>query len=234
VQLSDLHLGVFIGERERQAAEDRVRGIRPDLIVLTGDLVDHDPRYVEDLGRFVRRLAPLARHGVAAIPGNHDHYVGLEVVADALRRGGAEVLLNRGLVIGDRAPAGAGRTPGIGFALLGVDDVYARTTGAGGPDLDAAIATVPAELPRVLLAHNPSFFPEAADKVALQLSGHTHGGQVNLIVRPADLVLPFGYVAGLYRRGESRLYVNRGFGTAGPPVRVGAPPEVTRVILTAA
>jgi predicted MPP superfamily phosphohydrolase len=91
---------------------------------------------------------------------------------------------------------------------------------------------VPGDLPRVLLCHNPEFFPQAQGKVALQLSGHTHGGQVQLGIRPADLVLP--YVEGLYDEGGSRLYVNRGFGTAGPPARVGAPPEVTLVVLTAA
>ena len=73
-------------------------------------------------------------------------------------------------------------------------------------------------------------FPAAAGKVALQLSGHTHGGQVNVGVRPADLLLPF--VAGRYAIGDSRLYVNRGFGTAGPPARVGAAPEVSRIVLT--
>jgi predicted MPP superfamily phosphohydrolase len=88
-------------------------------------------------------------------------------------------------------------------------------------------------LPRVLLCHNPSFFAEAAGRVALQLSGHTHGGQVNLGVRPADYILPGGWVAGRYDRQGSALYVNRGFGTVGPPARIGAPPEVTRIILTA-
>ena len=103
-----------------------------------------------------------------------------------------------------------------------------------GPDVRRALRTVPADMPRVLLCHNPVYFPEAASEVALQLSGHTHGGQVNLLVRPADLILPHGYVAGLYQRGDSRLYINRGFGTAGPPARVGSPPEVTRVVLVSA
>jgi hypothetical protein len=84
----------------------------------------------------------------------------------------------------------------------------------------------------VLLCHNPVYFPEAAGQVALQLSGHTHGGQVNLLVRPADWVLPHGYVAGLYQRKSSQLYINRGFGTVGPPARIGSPPEVSRIVLT--
>ncbi|WP_437674796.1 metallophosphoesterase [Sorangium sp. So ce131] len=227
VQLSDIHLGLFVGEPEMRAAEDLVRKARADLIVMTGDLIDHDPRYAEHLGRLTRRLGPLAREGVAAIPGNHDHFAGIHQALDALQRGGAHVLRNRGRVVGDAGGA---------FALLGVDDVWAarmRLPG-GGPDLGKAIADVPRDLPRVLLCHNPVFFPEAAGEVALQLSGHTHGGQVNLVVRPADLVLPHGYVAGLYQRGGAHLYINRGFGTAGPPARIGAPPEVSRIVLVSA
>jgi hypothetical protein len=98
-------------------------------------------------------------------------------------------------------------------------------------DLDAALRDVPGEQAKILLCHNPVFFPEARGRVALQLSGHTHGGQVNLGFRPADLVLP--YVHGEYVEEGSRLYVNRGFGTAGPPSRVDAPPEVTVVVLVA-
>ncbi|WP_437723455.1 metallophosphoesterase [Sorangium sp. So ce861] len=226
VQLSDIHLGLFVGEPEMRAAEDLVRKARGDLIVMTGDLIDFDPRYAEHLGRLTRRLGPLAREGVAAIPGNHDHFAGIDAALAALERGGARVLSNRGTVVG-----GAGGA----FALLGVDDVWARgRVPGGGPDLGRALADVPRDLPRVLLCHNPVFFPDAAGEVALQLSGHTHGGQVNLLVRPADLVLPHGYVAGVYQRGGSHLYINRGFGTAGPPARIGAPPEVSRIVLVSA
>jgi hypothetical protein len=226
VQLSDIHLGTFVGEREMRAAEELVRKARADRVVLTGDLIDSDPRYAEALGRLVRRLAPLARDGVVAIPGNHDHFAGIGQTVAALEGAGARVLRNDGLVIGDARD---------GIALLGVDDVWARRNDpANAPDLDLALSKVPADLPRVLLCHNPVFFPEAAGKVALQLSGHTHGGQVNLgFLRPGKLVLPYGYVEGLYERDGSRLYVNRGFGTAGPPARVGAPPEVTRIVLSA-
>lgn len=224
-QLSDLHFGTYVRDAELDVAVEHVRRTRPDLVVLTGDLVDHDPAYAAYLGRLVRRLGPLARHGVAAIPGNHDHYAGVAEVLSTLQRAGARTLVNEGRVVGDAGGA---------FALLGVDDVWARTGAPGsGPDLARAAAHVPGDLPRVLLCHNPVFFPEAAGKVALQLSGHTHGGQVNVGPRLADFVLPFGYVAGLYERDGSRLYVNRGFGTAGPPARVGSPPEITRVVLLA-
>ncbi|WP_169791593.1 metallophosphoesterase [Sandaracinus amylolyticus] len=227
VQLSDVHVGTFIGERELAAAIDLVRGARPDLVVMTGDLVDHDPRYADLLGRFARRLGELgARDGVVAIPGNHDYYAGIDDVLGSLRAAGTRVLRNDAITIGDRG----GR-----FALLGVDDVWAPRNGFGrGADLPATIARAERDAPRVLLCHNPEFFPEAAPHVDLQLSGHTHGGQVNFVVRPADLVLPHGYIAGHYVRDGAQIYVNRGFGTAGPPARVGAPPEVSRIVLTSA
>ena len=229
-QLSDVHVGVYVGEAELAIAEELLKRAKPDLIVLTGDLLDNDPRLAPRLGRFVRRLTPLARHGVFAISGNHDYFAGVGDVADAVRRAGGHMLRNEGALIGDAA---------AGFALLGVDDVWARRQGLG-PDLARAVRSLPRvgdrvaparDLPRVLLCHNPSFFAEAAGQVALQVSGHTHGGQVNLGIRPADYLLPGGWVAGRYDSKGSALYVNRGFGTVGPPARIGAPPEVTRLVL---
>ena len=227
VQLSDIHFGVYVGEPEIRAAEELVRKARPDRIVLTGDLVDNDPRHAEMLGRLVRRLGPLARDGVVAIAGNHDWYAGVDVTMGAAQAGGARILRNDGLVIGSEKE---------GIALLGVEDVWARRIDPNqGPNLEKALSRVPADLPRILLCHNPVYFPEAAGKVALQLSGHTHGGQVNLgPIKPADLVLPYGYVRGRYERDGSQLYINRGFGTAGPPARIGSPPEVTRIVLVSA
>ncbi|MEO5726477.1 MAG: metallophosphoesterase [Byssovorax sp.] len=225
VQLSDVHLGTFVGEPEVRAAEEMVRRARPDLLILTGDLIDHDPRYAGLLGRFVRRLGAYARDGVVAIPGNHDYYTGIKAVRAAITGAGGAMMINEGRVIGDA---------GAGFALLGIDDLYGPRSDARspGPDLDRAIASVPADLPRVLLCHNPQFFPRAAGKVALQLSGHTHGGQINFGLPSARVVLGHSFIAGGYRLGETSLYVNRGFGTAGPPARIGAPPEVSRIILT--
>lgn len=233
VQLSDIHIGAFTGQAELNIAEELVRKARADLIVLTGDLLDNDSRLAPELGRFVRRLGALARHGVVAITGNHDYFAGDSEMAAAITGGGGRILRNEGLVIG---------SAGAGIALLGVDDVWARRQGLGGPDLERAVAALPQvegriapalDLPRVLLCHNPSYFAESAGKVALQLSGHTHGGQINLGLRPADYLLPGGWVAGRYDQNGSVLYVNRGFGTVGPPARLQAPPEVTRIVLSA-
>ncbi len=231
VQLSDIHIGHFVGWPELRAAEEFVRRGKPDLIVLTGDLLDQDAALAERLGQFARRLIPLAREGVVAISGNHDFYAGIGPIVHAVETAGVTMLRNRGRVIG---------SADAGFALLGVDDVWARRQG-GGPDLQRALDSLPAlagsvararDLPRILLCHNPSYFEEAAGHVALQLSGHTHGGQVSLVVNPAAWFVKHGWVRGSYEYKGSRLYVNRGFGTVGPPARVGSPPEITRIVLT--
>lgn len=224
VQLSDIHIGEYVGAPELAAAHDLVRQARPDLIVLTGDLLDRDPARAPELGAFVHKLGPLAREGVVAISGNHDFYAGIDPTCDSLRQGGARVLRNDGCVIGDA---------GGSFALLGVDDVMGPRFGGRGADLARAQRRLPEsrDLPSVLLCHNPQYFQEAQGQVGLQLSGHTHGGQINLVVSPASLVLRHGFIAGRYERKGSQLYVNRGFGTVGPPARIGASPEISRIVL---
>jgi predicted MPP superfamily phosphohydrolase len=224
-QISDVHVGAFVGERELDRGLELITRIRPDLVVATGDLVDYDAAAVEPLA--ARLAAVRARDGAFAIAGNHDHYAGAAAVAERLRRAGIRVLYNEGLVLrgGD----------GGGFALLGVDDLQGRNVPAAGwfgPDLGAAIESVPRELPRILLAHQPIYFHESQGRVALQLSGHTHGGQINPGFSPARLVTR--WVAGRYDEGGSTLWVNRGFGTAGPPSRINAPPEVTKIVIVSA
>ncbi len=227
VQLSDIHLGLMVGEPEMRAAEELARKARGNLIVLTGDLVDHDPRYNERLGLLVRRLSEISP--VVAIPGNHDYYTGIQGVISTLQKAGATVLVNQATtILGENH----------GFTLAGLDDFSGLEMG-GGPDLPKALSEIhpigsAPSRPTIVLAHNPRTFEETAGNMALQLSGHTHGGQVNLGFRMANVVLRHGYVAGLYETKGSHIYVNRGFGTAGPAARVGAPPEVSRIVLVSA
>lgn len=220
-QVSDLHVGSFVGERELTEGLSLVRRLRPDLVVATGDLVDIDSRYAALMAESLQNIG--ARDGVYGILGNHDYYAGAGEVRDALLRAGVHCLVNEGLII-----RGA---DGGGFALLGVDDLWARRGPGQGPMLAHAQAMVPNSMPHILLSHQPATVKLWPGRVALQLSGHTHGGQVNPLIRPADLVLD--YVAGLYQVSGTALYVNRGFGTAGPPVRIGAPPEITLITLVA-
>lgn len=224
-QVSDVHVGTFVGDRELDEGFELVARVRPDLVIATGDLVDFESEAAGPLA--LRLLRTSARDGAYAILGNHDHYAGAAAVTARLRAAGVNVLVNESV----RLRAGDGG----GFALLGVDDMQGRrgrSPGFAGPDLGAAGRGLSPELPRILLAHQPRYFDESAGRVALQLSGHTHGGQINPGFRPADLFMK--YVAGRYEQGGSTLYVNRGFGVAGPPSRVGAPPEITKIVLVSA
>jgi len=144
-------------------------------------------------------------------------------IEQGLREAGVDVLTNRHVQL-----AGAHG----GLVLAGLDDVAGAALSERGPNLKRAFAGADPEAARVLLSHNPSYFPTSSSFADLTLSGHTHGGQISLYINPAELVLPHGFVRGLYARDGSQLYVNRGFGTAGPPIRVGSAPEVTRLILT--
>jgi uncharacterized protein len=228
-QVSDIHVGVFIGDRELDEGFELVRRARPDLVVATGDLVDNDAEAIDPL--IARMLGVGARDGAYAILGNHDHYADPDVVAERIRRSKLRLLHNEGIHIR--------RGDGGGFALVGVDDLQGRRFRAPrpgseftGPDLRHALAGVAPDAPRILLAHQPQFFRESQGRVALQLSGHTHGGQINPGFRPAAALMEF--IAGRYERAGSTLYVNRGFGVTGPPARVGAPPEITKLVIVAA
>src|SRR5579872_4882235 len=183
-QVSDIHTGIYVGERELDEGLALVRAVRPDLVVVTGDLVDFDSTYAPLVAR---RLADLpSRDGVAAILGNHDYYTGAARVAAAMRAAGLRMLVNEGCVI---RPGDGG-----GFALLGVDDLAASRYRGDGPLLDRALKDVPPEIPRVLLSHRPHTVDRWPGRAALQLSGHTHGGQINPAgLRFADLL--FRYVA---------------------------------------
>ncbi len=226
VQVSDIHVGAFLGERELARAEEQVTALRPDLLVMTGDLVHLRLADVAPATAWLGRIRARARHGLIAIPGNHEYYVGRDAVLDAARAVGADVLLNQGRLVAPR--------DGGGFAIVGADDVQGLLSRQGpGPRVDEALFALPPDAPRVLLCHQPQFFDTAASYgFDLQLSGHTHGGQIAplgpLVARAA-----YRYVAGLYTSGRARLYVNRGLGTSGPPSRVGVRPEITKIVLVA-
>ncbi len=221
-QISDIHVGMLVGDRELGEGLDKLARAKGDLVVITGDMLDFDPRFIPQAARALATIR--ARDGVYAILGNHDHYTGAEAVTQGLRAAGIDVLVNDGRLI--RAGDGGG------FALLGVDDLHGIRNGGAGPRLDRAMSAVPDDRPRILLSHQPQSIDLWAGRVALQLSGHTHGGQFNPGFRPADLVMK--YVAGRYEVGMTSLWVNRGFGVVGPPARLGAPPEVTKIVLVSA
>ncbi|MDF2697672.1 MAG: putative phosphoesterase [Labilithrix sp.] len=221
VQLTDVHVGPTIGKDFIEDVVSRVNALEPDVIAITGDLVDGS---VEELSQHVAPLAKLrAKHGVYFVTGNHEYYSGADEWIAHLQKLGVRVLRNEHVRIGGDA----------GFDLAGIDDHSSEGYGHGhGSDLPKALAGREPERACVLLAHQPRGI-ELADKlgVDLQLSGHTHGGQLfpwNFAVR---LQQPF--VAGLHRLARAQIYVSRGTGYWGPPMRVGAPAEITEIELLA-
>jgi predicted MPP superfamily phosphohydrolase len=221
VQLTDLHLGPTL---RREFVEDvvaRANALQPDVIAITGDLVDGS---VEKLRELVAPLAKLrARHGTYFVTGNHEYYSGAAAWCEELTRLGVRVLRNERVSIGSNDTA---------FDLVGVDDYQAHKFGNGhGADLTKALAGADPERATVLLAHQPLAVHEAQERrVGLVLSGHTHGGQIwpwHLFVRLQQPV-----VRGLHRFGATQIYVSSGTGYWGPPMRLGAPAEITKIVLT--
>jgi uncharacterized protein len=220
VQLSDVHIGPTIGRSWLAEIVGRVNALDPDLVVITGDLVDGS---VAHLREHVAPLADLrAKFGVYFVTGNHEYYSGATEWIEELGRLGVRVLRNERVSIGEGDAS---------FDLAGVDDWTAGDTLPDhGPDLGKAVAGRDERRELILLAHQPrQIFEAATQGVGLMLSGHTHGGQLFPITMMVRLQQP--YVAGLSRHNDTQIYVSRGTGYWGPPIRVGAPPEITLIEL---
>lgn len=222
VQVTDIHIGDILGQQFLAEMVERCNALKPDLVAITGDLVDGS---VAELGSTIATLQGLrSRYGSFFCTGNHDYYSGADAWCAALSRMGITVLRNRFVQVGDA---------GGSFDLIGVDDWGARRQGYHtGYDLDAALRGRDPERASVLLAHEPMNFETVArQQLGLQLSGHTHGGQMFPFT---DLVrLRWPVSRGRYDLGSSTLYVSRGTGFWGAPMRVDSPPEIVRVHLLA-
>jgi uncharacterized protein len=221
VTFSDGHLSATYGGRRFERLVDLVNEQRPDVVAIVGDLVDGD---VSELREEAAPLADLvSEQGVYFVTGNHEYFVDTNAWLRYLPTLGVDVLRNERVAIG-RGEAS--------FDLAGIDDRTAASSGlpGHGANLDAALDGRDDSVPVVLLAHQPVLVEQAsAAGVDLQLSGHTHGGQL----WPFDYVIRLDQpsVEGLSRHGDTQLYVTSGAGYWGPPMRVGARPEVTVVEL---
>ncbi|HZX37428.1 MAG TPA: metallophosphoesterase, partial [Streptomyces sp.] len=212
--VSDIHLGPILGRAHSQRIVDTINATSPDLVAVVGDLVDGS---VADLGAAAEPLAQLrARHGAFFVTGNHEYFSGAEEWVDHVRELGLRPLQNERVEI-------------AGFDLAGVNDVAGESEG-DGPDFGKALGDRDRARASVLLAHQPVVIHDAVKQgVDLQLSGHTHGGQLWPGNYLAALANPT--VAGLEQYGDTQLYVTRGAGAWGPPVRVGASSDITVVQL---
>ncbi|MEU4264370.1 metallophosphoesterase [Streptomyces argenteolus] len=213
--ISDIHLNVLVGRSRTRQLVDLLNGTEPDLVALVGDLVEDAD--VADQGRAAEPLADLrAPHGAYYVTGNHEFYSGAEQWVRFVSGLGLRTLRNERVAL-------------PGFDLAGVEDASGAEHD-DGPDYEAALGGRDRDRAVVLLAHQPAQVTEAARYgVDLQLSGHTHGGQLWPFTHLTALANPD--VAGLSRHGDTLLYVTRGTGFWGPPVRLGADPDITVVEL---
>ncbi|HMI90184.1 MAG TPA: metallophosphoesterase [Polyangiales bacterium] len=224
LQISDIHIGSLLQRRYAARLVAQCNAERPDLLAITGDLVDGSAEKLRE------QTAPFgdlrARDGVYFITGNHEYFSGDAPWVRRVAELGIRVLRNERIAIA---------RDGAGFELAGVDDYGSHRRAPNGPgfDLDATLAGWQPSTPLILLSHDPRAFDLArARGVQLQLSGHTHDGQMwpfRYLVR-----LQTRYLAGTYRDGASILYVSRGTGFWGPPLRVLAPAEITELTLRSA
>ncbi|UCJ16672.1 metallophosphoesterase [Pseudomonas sp. MM211] len=224
VQLTDLHASRLLQRPWMEAVVAKANALQPDLMVITGDLVDGTVAAREQDVEPLRDLR--ARLGVYAIPGNHEYYAEYQNWLGHFESLGLPMLLNEHVTIEDA---------GASLVLAGITDPAASRFGQPLPDIEAALAGVPPEAAVILLSHRP--LAAAGNALAgadLQLSGHTHGGQV-LGMHWVTQAFNEGYVSGEYAVGDMRLYVSNGAGLwNGFPLRLGKPSEITRITLRAA
>lgn len=231
VQLSDLHLHPYTQIDFIEQVVAATAALQPDLVVLTGDYVIAAAESIFELAPVLARLNP--RYGLVAILGNHDLWTNAAVVVQGFSEVGIPVLKNSGFPLTIGADM---------LYLAGLDDGW-----SGQPDLSLALSDAPHDVPVILLMHEPDYadYYSLDGRVALQLSGHSHGGQVRLPGLGAIRLPRYGrkYDSGLYQVNDMWLYTNRGIGVmagvpvagiASPPVRFNCPPEITEITLTRA
>jgi len=214
VQLSDVHIGGLIDQQFIKTLVDKVNTLNADIVVITGDLVDTD---IQEAQSSINELQHLkSKYGTYFISGNHEFYHNINAILFALTNIGIKVLDNEHVYIGEKD---------LGFNLAGVHDIYGYKYGAFQPNIKKALQGQK-NSPTVLLAHQPRFIEEVPSSVDLVLSGHTHGGQIIPFNFLVSLAQP--YVRGLHQHNsDTQIYVNKGTGFWGPPMRLGASSEIT-------
>lgn len=230
--MADLHAGPFTPNDYLEEVARQVNALQPDLVLIPGDFVDKHGRYFDDAARMLSTLRPTI--GTFGTLGNHDHWEGTALAHRKLTEAGVTLLDNdRVFLTKDRRITRRPETDSL--ALAGVGDLWVDK-----PDLEKALRGIAGTTPRLLLSHNPDFAEEAPDRSArvdLMLSGHTHGGQMRVPLLGTPFVPSrYGqkYASGLVQGPAWPVYVTRGIGVAGSPVRLGVRPELTILTLTRA
>jgi predicted MPP superfamily phosphohydrolase len=221
VLFSDIHLYPFTPLRVVQDAVRLTNSLRPDLVILAGDFVWRFLGAAFDLVPVLNQLNPA--RGTFAVLGNHDHLKGPEIIASALAQAGVRLLRNEGIII---------QRAGASIYLAGIDSAF-----GGAPTPVAAFEKRRGALTTIVAVHEPDYILDLVPRfpVDLQLSGHSHGGQVRLPIVGPLILPPMGeiYNMGLYRVGNAQLYTTRGIGTIHVNARLNCPPEVTAITLQA-
>ncbi len=217
-QISDTHIGGLIDKKFIKSIVTKVNACNPDLVVITGDLIDIDIKKAQPILQELKELQ--STYGTYYIVGNHEYFHGIENIIAAVKTLGIRVLENENVYIGEEAR---------GFNLAGVYDVFGYRAGKFLPDILKALKGTQ-DSPTVLLAHQPRFIEEVPSDVDLVLSGHTHGGQIYPFRFLVSLAQP--YISGLHQHTKDlQIYVNKGTGFWGPPMRLGASAEITDITL---
>lgn len=222
LQMTDLHLYPLTQPSLIEKSVVMANSLNPDLVVMTGDYVWQVLDAIDELVPILSGLN--ARYGVYSSLGNHDYWLDAEVITATMEAAGLPVLVNQGLTI---------QQGGGSFYLAGLDDGW-----SGNPDLDATLEGARPGDPVILLCHEPDLADlfSKDGRVDLQLSGHTHGGQIR-IPGIGALILPYlgrKYDFGMYKIKDMLLYTNRGIGVISEPVRYNCPPEITQFVFQSA
>lgn len=217
--LSDLHHSPFTDLEHIENAVRAANELRPDMFVLTGDYVSHEPEYVRPVADVLKGLD--SEFGSFACLGNHDHWTDADLVTKELDANGIRVLINQGFRF---------TAKDVSFWLCGVDDYMVKRT-----DVKAALhGSFPDEM-KMMLAHNPVIVRQAARyDVDVMFSGHTHGGQVKIREKEKKIFAHRRLSSGLHRRKNTQIYITRGIGTVVLPVRYQCPPEISLIELRTA
>jgi predicted MPP superfamily phosphohydrolase len=218
VQLSDIHLESYKYKKRIAYIIDRVNELKPDLVVITGDLIDGNVCEEEVFCQQLRSIK--ATHGVLAITGNHEFYAGLDNFMELAKRSNIKVLRNETVTIADT------------LQIIGLEDDTASQFGLKGPDPDTLIKSCNPDKPIIVLYHRPMYFDQMVEKgVDLQLSGHTHAGQIP----PMELIvwLYYKYPFGLFEKDGAYIYTSSGTGIWGPEMRFLSKNEIVHFTLEA-